>query len=306
VIARSGALARARAQFGVGDNGLPWCADAQAAVAAIDDLLRVEAARAVELLLGGELLRGSDERYHDILAPRMRRVPGGRFLMGTPAAEAGHFCGESPRHEVELGAFSMLETAVTNELFQLFDPRPRDPDGDTDGGGPRPVVGVTWLEATLFAAWLGCRLPTEAEWEYACAGGSPAPWCCASEADLGRYAWYSANSDGVVHDAATLEPNLFGLFDCHGNVWEWCLDSYDQDYYARARLHDPVNADSADRQPGSGFPEKVCRGGAVTSLSEMCRTRYRLHEAADFSATDLGFRLVRGAGRSDLGGGHED
>lgn len=303
MIARSAALSRARAHFGVHEDGRPRCADARAAVAAIDELLRVEGARAVEELLGAEFLRRSDERYHDILAARMRRIPGGRFHMGTPVAEAGHFCGESPRHAVELSAFSMLETAVTNELFQLFDPRPRN----TDGADPRrPAVGVTWLEASLFAAWLGCRLPTESEWEYACAGESPAPWCCVSEADLGRYAWYSANSDGVVHDVATLEPNAFGLFDCHGNVWEWCLDSYDQDYYARARLHDPVNADSADRQPGSEFPEKVCRGGAVSSLAEMCRTRYRLHEAADFSATDLGFRLVRSARTSDMGGGHED
>lgn len=300
--ARSAALARARAWLGVDAAGRLRCTDARAAVVAVDDLLRVEDAGAVEELLGAGFLRGSDERYHDLLSSRMRLLPGGRFLMGTSSAEARHFCGESPRHPVELSAFSVSDTVVTNEQFQLFDPRLRDVD---TADRRKPVVGVTWFEAVLFAAWMGCRLPTEAEWEYACAGGSAGEWC-AGEADLGRYAWYSVNSDGVVHEVAGREPNALGLFDCHGNVWEWCLDGYDQDYYSRARLHDPVNVDSADRQPGSAFPEKVCRGGSVSSLAEMCRTRYRLHEAADFYATDLGFRLVRSAGTRDLGGGHED
>ena len=291
--ARSAALARARAWLEVDATGQPQWADALAAVVAVDHLMRAEGAGAVEELLGAGLLRSGEERYHDVLSSRMRRLPGGRFLMGTPAAQARHFCGESPRHPVELSPFLISDTVVTNELFQLFDPRLRDVD---TADRRKPVVGVTWFEAVLFAAWMGCRLPTEAEWEHACAAGSLGEWCCAGEADLGSYAWYSANSDGVVHDVAGREPNALGLFDCHGNVWEWCLDSYDQDYYSRSPGHDPVNVDSPDRQPGSRFPEKVCRGGSMSSLAEMCRTRYRLHEAADFSATDLGFRLVRSAG----------
>ena len=224
----------------------------------------------------------------------MRLLPRCRFTMGTSEAEAGHFCGESPSHAVELSAFHISDSPVTNELFCVYDRGREVAASDRH----KPVVGVSWYEAAVFAMWMGCRLPTEAEWEFACGGGSPHQWCCADETHLARHAWYSANSDGVVHDVARREPNSLGLYDLHGNVWEWCLDSYDDRFYARAPAVDPVCGDPALYQPAGRFPEKVCRGGSVTSLAEMCRTRFRLHEAADFWAADLGFRLARTAEES--------
>lgn len=98
-----------------------------------------------------------------------------------------------------------------------------------------------------------------------------------------RLAWFSENSHGVVQKVGTREENALGLYDLHGNVWDWCEDDYHEESYARRHGVDVV-----------GLPEdKVCRGGSVHALSEMCRTRYRMHEPPAFSAHDLGFRMVR-------------
>lgn len=204
--------------------------------------------------------------------------------MGTSTNEAHHFCGETPSHDVELSAFAIATVPVTNDLFGLFDHARRNlPRAE----GRLPVADVTWHDATTFAAWMGCRLPTEAEWEFACGGGSAAQWCCASADELTAYAWFSQNSDDCLHNVATRQPNSLGLFDMHGNVWEWCADAYDQDFYARSPLHDPANA--VARPHG----HRVCRGGSIFALAEMCRSRYRLHEPEQFWAQDLGFRLAR-------------
>jgi formylglycine-generating enzyme required for sulfatase activity len=151
---------------------------------------------------------------------------------------------------------------------------------------------VTWHEASLFAAWVGCRLPTEAEWEFACGGGSDAEWCCADEAELARHAWYSENAAGELHEVGTREPNRLGVFDCHGSVWEWCADAYDQDFYASSPSVDPAGPPPDTGVEAEPRVHRVCRGGSVHALAEMCRTRYRLHEPASFWAGDLGFRLA--------------
>jgi sulfatase modifying factor 1 len=232
------------------------------------------------------LLRGSEERFAEHVAALMRPVAPLRFSMGTALGDEAHFCGETPRHTVRLAPFAVSEVPVTNALYGLFDPDYLDlPARDRN----KPAVNVTWFDAALFARWVGCRLPTEAEWELACGGGASSEWSCASERDLPRHAWFSENSGGRVHAVGTREPNSLGLFDFHGNVWEWCEDAYDQDFYASSPTTDPV----ARPRPGAEVVERVCRGGCMYSFAEMCRTRYRLHEPADFWAADLGFRLAR-------------
>jgi formylglycine-generating enzyme required for sulfatase activity len=211
------------------------------------------------------------------------RAAGGRFTMGSAPGGPPYFQGESPPHQVVLAEFAVCAVPVTNALYALFDSRRDPPRAVAD----HPVVDVTWYDAALCAAWFGCLLPTEAQWEYACGAGSPLEWCCA-EADLPSYAWYSENACGTVHHVGTRAANELGLFDCHGQVWEWCRDDYDLAFYSRAPVQDPL----------SSVPEhapqrhKVTRGGSFCSLAEMCRTRFRFHEPAGFWAHDLGFRMV--------------
>jgi formylglycine-generating enzyme required for sulfatase activity len=202
--------------------------------------------------------------------------------MGTRSGCNRHFVGESPCHAVALSPFSIATVPVTNKLFSLLEQKRHDvPASDRQ----KPAVDLTWYDAMVFAMWMGCRLPTEAEWEFACAAGSSGAWACGHENLLPGLAWYSENSAGQIRAVGIREPNAFGLFDFHGNVWEWCHDSYDQDYYSRSATVDPVNISSTSN-------DKVCRGGSINALSEMCRTRYRFHEPAAFFAGDLGFRLA--------------
>jgi sulfatase modifying factor 1 len=261
-------------------------------VAALDAYLDSSRTDLLEEILGPDFLEESEDRYHRHVAPLMQRVPGARFLMGTPEDRAAHYCGECPCHAVELAPFLISRVPVTRALFSLFDTS----RGDAAEAAPdEPVVDVTWIEAMLFALWVGCRLPTEAQWEFACAGGAASEWCCENELELRRHAWFSDNSNGAVHRVGRLGPNAFGLFDLHGNVWEWCADTYDEGYYAKSGPVEPLNLESELRQDGIVVPAKVTRGGSMCALAEMCRTRYRQYEPADYWAADLGFRLVRRA-----------
>ena len=259
--------------------GLPAYKDNRAIVLAIQTLLRSNDHEAINELLIEGLLAGSRERYERYIASTMRLLEGGSFEMGS--ANHRHFVGESPQHTVKISPFRMGSTTITNELYAHFDPR-RNNVASSDP--QKPVVDVTWYDATLFALWMGCRLPTEAEWEFACASGSSGEWACDEEL-LPRFAWYSDNSFGILRVVGSREANSLDLFDLHGNVWEWCHDSYGPNYYAESVTVDPVKISTM-------LDDKVCRGGSINALSEMCRTRYRLHEPADFFASDLGFRLA--------------
>lgn len=281
--ASTAVIASARRCLGLGRDGRPLCKDNQAICSCIGELLQSGDQGLIDEFLTHGFLRGSETRYAEWIAPGMRKIPRGRFEMGSAAAGRAHFCGETPCHEVVLAPFSLHGTTVTGSLYRLFD--------DSRAGanaGSVPATGVTWFDAVVFAMWMGCRLPTEAEWEFACGGGTTAEWGCEAPGDLPRYAWYSENSRGQVHEVGALEPNLHGLHDLHGNVWEWCFDSYDEDFYDRTPVVDPVCLSSP-------FARRSCRGGSVHALAEMCRTRYRWSEPARFAASDLGFRLARRA-----------
>jgi len=247
----------------------------------------------VNELLTAPLFRESSERYGEHVASLMHEVGQSQFSMGTKPGSEAHFCGETPQHTVELSPFAIAEVPVTNALYGLFDPDYLDvPARDRH----KPAVDVTWFDATLFALWVGCRLPTEAEWEFSCGGGASTEWCCTSERELNHYAWFSENSGGRIHPVATREPNSLGLFDLHGNVWEWCEDAYDQDFYVSSPVRDPAH------RPQGLMAHRVCRGGCMHSFAEMCRTRYRFHEPPEFWAPDLGFRLARTIDPQPTGG----
>jgi formylglycine-generating enzyme required for sulfatase activity len=127
------------------------------------------------------------------------------------------------------------------------------------------------------------RLPTEAEWEYAARAGTTGAYSFGDDADtLGRYAWYRDNSGGKTHPVGQKEPNAWGLYDMHGNVWEWVQDWYGR--YSSSSVTDPVG-------PSSGSP-RVYRGGGWGFVAEYCRSACRLYDAPDFSRNGLGFRLT--------------
>jgi hypothetical protein len=144
-------------------------------------------------------------------------IPGGNFLMGSP--EGTGYDDERPAHRVTLSPFRLALYPVKNREYRRLVPGHK---GDDD----LPVVNVTWYEASAYAAWLGGRLPTEAEWEYAARGGSPHDYSAwdGSPTTLDRVGWYRGNSGGELHPVGQLEPNPRGLYDMFGNAWEWVAD----------------------------------------------------------------------------------
>ncbi len=277
------AIANARGLFVPNVDGLPSLNNAEAIVGAIEVLQRLNDPTIVYELVTCGLLAGSEERFQEHILSLMKPLDGGSFQMGTALERRRHFIGETPRRTITLSPFSMASIPVTNAIFGLLDRRRLQFSGEDL---QKPAVNVTWYEATLFALWMGCRLPTECEWEFACGSGSEGEWACEGEIFLKRMAWYADNSRGIIREPGQLEPNAFALYDMHGNVWEWCQDTYAQSSYARLGIIDPVHI-------GHMSSNKVCRGGSVDSLAEMCRTQYRLCEPPEFFASDLGFRLAR-------------
>lgn len=232
-------------------------------------------------------------------------IPAGRFTMGDKD-EA-----DAPPHEVTISAFYLDTHLVTQAQFQqAMGSNPSRWKGDQN-----PVEQVRWSDAVRFCnrrseleglqpcydlkTWQcdfaanGYRLPTEAEWEYACRAGTTTPYFFGdSPAKLGDYAWYEQNAGGHPHPVGKKQPNPWGLFDICGNVWEWCNDFYQVDYYQHAPAADP-------RGPEQG-ENKVLRGGGWRFSADNCRSGYRYNENpgyADvcFGYDIYGFRCVRSA-----------
>jgi len=148
--------------------------------------------------------------------------------MGSPPSEAGRFDWEGPAHPVRVAPFYLGRYPVTNEEYGRFleaNPGREEPKywGDRNFNQPRqPVVGVSWHDARRYAEWAGLHLPSEAQWEYACRAGTTTEYYTGdSKEDLDRAGWYDGNSGGKLHPVGEKEPNGFGLYDMHGNVWEW-------------------------------------------------------------------------------------
>ncbi|MBN1931273.1 MAG: SUMF1/EgtB/PvdO family nonheme iron enzyme [Desulfobacterales bacterium] len=219
-------------------------------------------------------------------------VPGGRFLMGSPAMEQGRYDWEGPQHEVTVPDFYIGRYPVTNEEYGRFIQATsyQEPEywGDRRYNQPRqPVVGVSWHDAKAFAEWAGLQLPSEAQWEYACRAGTTTPYYSGnSETDLERAGWYYRNSGDKLHPVGEKEPNNFGLYDMHGNVWEWCEDHWHSNYKDA-----PIDGSAwVDRNEGGN---RVLRGGSWGYGAGYCRTASRVRRGPDLRGNDYGFRLVR-------------
>jgi formylglycine-generating enzyme required for sulfatase activity len=221
-------------------------------------------------------------------------IPAGQLIMGAESDDPARGPDEGPLRVVEVAAFEIGRYPVTQEQYGRFlaavpDVAPPPHWGDAALAAPRlPVVGVSWEDAVRFATWAGGRLPTEAEWEYAARAGSRLPYVAGPLAsDLGRAAWHAANTS-ARKPVGLLAPNLFGLYDMLGNVWEWVED----DYHARYEGA-PRDARAWVDTPRGVF--RVLRGGSWRSQAASVRASVRSQNSPDTRHDALGFRLARDA-----------
>jgi formylglycine-generating enzyme required for sulfatase activity len=180
------------------------------------------------------------------------RLCPGTFVMGSPASEQGRSSDEGPVHEVKINEFWIGKYEVTQAQFQRF----RKDRSHQKGEDDVPATNVTWLDAKDFCEHFGYRLPTEAEWEYAARAGTRTRYSFGDdEHKLGEYAWYSENSGGRAHPVGTRQPNPWGLYDMHGNVWEWVQDCWHENYSGAPTDGSAWEADNCQR--------RVLRGGLL-------------------------------------------
>ena len=219
-------------------------------------------------------------------------IPGGRFRMGSPKGEG--YDSERPAHEVDVCPFYLGRYPVTNEEYGRFlqaNPKAKEPEywGNRQFNQARqPVVGVAWDDACRFAEWAGGRLPTEAEWEYACRAGTATSYWWGVEIGTNR-----ANGDGSgsqwsnkqTSPVGSFEPNPFGLYDTSGNVWEWTQDRWHDDY--RGAPADGSAWESGDEA------RRVIRGGSWIDKPDDLRSAYRFGSLTGSRFGDIGFRLAQ-------------
>ncbi len=264
-------------------------------------------------------------------------IPGGQFLMGSPKKESGRKPDEGPQHKVAIDPFWMGRCEVTWNEYELFMypemakrtasslgqketplidgvSRPTRPYVEMSFGMGKdgfPAISMTQHGANKYCQWLSAktgqfyRLPTEAEWEYACRAGTTTAYSFGnSPSKLGDYAWYSKNSDNKYQQVGQKKPNPWGLYDMHGNVVEWTLDQYDPDFYQTLTSGVAQNPWNKATQP---YPH-VARGGSWDDGPEMLRSAARRASDKSWKVQDpqlpksiwyhtdaqfLGFRIIR-------------
>jgi formylglycine-generating enzyme required for sulfatase activity len=264
-------------------------------------------------------------------------IRGGTFLMGSPESEEDRNDDEGPQREVKISPFWMSKFEITWDQYDAWGeqidqlrrkmlsikPTPRDllvdgiskptePYTDMSfamGKGDYPAICMTQHAARTYCKWLSAktgryyRLPTEAEWEYACRAGTTTAYSFGDDPDeLEKYAWLFDNSDDTYQEVGQMKPNPWGLYDMHGNVAEWVLDQYDESYYGKGDNDtDPLNI------PLQLYP-RVVRGGGWDDDPEMLRSAVREGSSGEWKKQDpqdprsiwyhtdargIGFRVVR-------------
>jgi len=256
---------------------------------------------------------------------KMVPIPAGTFNWGSPVSEKGRKEDEGPRQQVKIGAFWMSAHEVTFDEYDVYADAEKDktpiPDGMTRPSPPYidltlgmgkqggfPANSMSQYGALSYCRWLYVktgifyRLPTEAEWEYACRAGATTPYPFGKDsANLKQYAWYAGNSGGKYHKVGELQPNAWGLYDMLGNVAEWTLDQYDAHYVEQAPDTDPW------KQPTSKTPRSIKGGNYLDDASHL-RSAARLKSDPDWNRRDpqipkskwwnadapfIGFRIIR-------------
>jgi formylglycine-generating enzyme required for sulfatase activity len=249
----------------------------------------------------------------------MVMILGGTFEMGSPETELDRWEVESPQHQVTVPTFFMSEypiarsqwLVVANTMLSIERSLAKSPSvikrKQIDSPN-HPVTNVNWFEAVEFCQRLSrhsgrtYRLPTEAEWEYACRAGTTTPFNCGevltsdlanyrgmNEKDCQRSGIYGRGSSGIYRaqttPSDTFPPNAFGLYDLHGNVWEWCLDHWHDRYQG-------APTDGSAWMTEDANATRVVRGGCWKNYPRVCRSATRFNYHPIYSSNDLGFRVV--------------
>ena len=262
-------------------------------------------------------------------------IPGGVFTMGSPEGETGRADHEGPQVEVKISPFWMGRCEVTWDEFDRWHaadlPQAKKPDGTskptpeyTDmtfnmGRDGYPAICMSHVAARQYCVWLSrvtgkfYRLPTEAEWEYACRAGADTAYSFGDDpAALGDHAWFVDNAEEAYHQVGQKKPNAWGLFDMHGNVAEWVADGYEEGVYAEALGAAPrVNPFFPPAQDKRGRPIRfphVLRGGSWQDAAGVLRSSARRVSEKSWNRQDpqipkswwyltdgqlVGFRIVR-------------
>jgi formylglycine-generating enzyme required for sulfatase activity len=281
--------------------------------------LRAVALRAVGLV--DPLLLVSGKTFRDPLkeggeGPPMAVIPAGRFLMGSPPDELDRWDNEGPQHEVIFAQpFALGVYAVTFDDYDRFCERTmrgKPPDADW-GRAKRPVIISSWDDAEDYCRWLtdqtgrAYRLPSEAEWEYACRAGTTTPFyfgerITPEQANFDGNATYNGSARGKYRgktvEVGSFPPNAFGLYDMHGNVWEWCQDRWHNNYEGAP--------DDGSAWESRGHPARVLRGGSWSRDPGGCRAADRRDGASGKRRSSIGFRVCCGAPIEPLGAGSLD
>jgi formylglycine-generating enzyme required for sulfatase activity len=278
-----------------------------------------------------EQIQGSDYKLP------MQFIPSGSFKMGSPKFEQGHFGDEGPQHQVSVDGFWMGQFEITWDLYNLFVSRELDGNQISNAEGSEvnidvdgvsgattpyvemsfgmgidnyPAICMTQLAAVKFCEWLSAmtgrfyRLPTEAEWEYACRAGTETAFSFGDNSNqLEEYAWYAENSNDKYHEVGSKKPNPWGLYDMHGNVAEWTLDYYIPSVYGQriAGVTNPL-------AEGQKVYPKTVRGGSWMDSPNRLRSAARRPSSKKWKKRDpqipkskwwhtdapfVGFRIVR-------------
>jgi len=255
-----------------------------------------------------QMVRIIHDKPDKTMTLQMVHLPKGEFMMGSELND-----NEQPVHKVTIDdAFEIGKYPVTIGEYRTFakDTRSHYPEWMEEGsyyniktGGSdyykkislddnAPIVGVSWHDAKAYCNWLSkitgetYRLPTEAEWEYACRAEKTTMWSFGDdEKELGKYAWYRENSNSTTHPVGEKKPNPWGLYDMHGNVWEWCEDDWVDSYDKTPRDGSAYK----DNESGS----KVLRGGSWGSSADRARSAVRSWDGPGNRSGSSGFRLLR-------------
>ncbi|MBO3462316.1 MAG: formylglycine-generating enzyme family protein [Aetokthonos hydrillicola CCALA 1050] len=247
------------------------------------------------------------EELGDGVVLEMVAIPGGQFLMGSPENEPERFSSESPQHRVTIQPFFMGKFPITQAQWAKIAVQPKvkidlNPDPSHFKGANRPVESVSWDDAIEFCARLsnltgkGYRLPSEAEWEYACRAGKNTAFHFGETITTylanynGEYTYASAPKGiyrGQTTEVGNFSPNACGLHDMHGNIWEWCEDTW-HDSYEKA----PVDGTAWVSDNDNNSQQRLLRGGSWVDFPRHCRSAYRYWVARVNSYDHVGFRVV--------------